>query len=64
MDSRGALARERPIRDENIMADDHQEHLTTTEARAGVTPHVTRYVLVIGTGLVIVAFAIILFVVG
>lgn len=46
------------------MADDHQEHLTTTEARAGVTPHVTRYVLVIGTGLVIVAFAIILFVVG
>ena len=39
-----------------------QEHLTTTEARAGSTPHMTRYILVIGTGLVIVAFAIILFV--
>ena len=40
-----------------------QEHLTTTEARAGSTPHMTRYILVIGTGLVIVAFVIILFVV-
>ena len=39
-----------------------QEHLTTTEARAGSTPHMTRYILVIGTGLVIVAFEIILFV--
>ena len=37
------------------------EHLTTTEARAGSTPHMTRYVLVFGTGLVIVLFAIILF---
>jgi hypothetical protein len=43
---------------------EHQEHLTTTEARAGSTPHVTRYVLVIGTGLVIVLFAIILFAAG
>ncbi|MEO5612699.1 MAG: hypothetical protein ABIT68_08070 [Sphingomicrobium sp.] len=42
---------------------DSQEHLTTTEARAGSTPHMTRYILGIGTGLVIVAFAIILFVV-
>ena len=41
---------------------DEQEHVTTTEARAGATPHMTRYVLAIGTGLVIVAFAIILFV--
>jgi len=41
-----------------------QEHLTTTEARAGSTPHMTRYVLVIGTGLVIVLFAIILFIAG
>jgi hypothetical protein len=40
------------------------EHLTTTEARAGSTPHMTRYVLVIGTGLVIVLFAIILFAAG
>jgi hypothetical protein len=43
------------------MADD-QEHVTTTEARAGATPHMTRYVLVFGTGLVILLFAIILFV--
>ncbi len=41
-----------------------QEHVTTTEARGGSTPHMTRYVLVIGTGLVIVLFAIILFVAG
>jgi hypothetical protein len=43
------------------MADDQREHLTTTEARAGATPHVTRYVLFIGTGLVIALFAIIVF---
>ena len=43
---------------------EHPEHLTTNEARAGSTPHMTRYVLVIGTGLVIVLFAIILFVAG
>jgi len=63
MGLRGALARERSIRDENIMADDQQrEHVTTTEARAGATPHMTRYVLFISTGLVIVLFAIIVFV--
>ncbi len=45
------------------MADDEQ-HVTTTEARAGATPHMTRYVLAIGSGLVIVLFAIILFVAG
>jgi len=45
------------------MADEPQ-HVTTTEARAGATPHMTRYVLVIGTGLVIILFAIILFVAG
>ncbi len=43
---------------------DEQEHVTTTEARAGATPHMTRYVLAIGTGLVILLFAIILFVAG
>jgi hypothetical protein len=59
---RGALARKRSIRDESIMAE--QEHVTTTEARAGSTPHVTRYVLVIGTSLVIILFAIILFAAG
>ncbi|HVG02482.1 MAG TPA: hypothetical protein VM842_06295 [Nitrospira sp.] len=39
-------------------------HLTTTEARAGATPHMTRYVLGIGTGLTIIAFAVILLVAG
>ena len=36
--------------------------LTKTEARQAVTPHITRYVLVWGLGLVIVAFAVIYFV--
>lgn len=38
------------------------EHLSTTDARAGSTPHMTRYVLVWGLLLVIVAFAILLLV--
>ena len=46
------------------MADQHEEHVTTTEARAGSTPHMTRYVLSIGLVLVIVFFAIILFSAG
>ena len=41
---------------------DEEEHVTTTEARAGATPHMARYVLVIGTGLVILLFGIILLV--
>ena len=41
-----------------------QEHLTTNEARAGSTPHMTRYVLIIGTTLVIILLAIIVFVAG
>lgn len=41
------------------MRDDQQEHLTTTEARGGTTPHVTRYVLGIGLALVIVLFILI-----
>ena len=39
-----------------------EEHVTGTEARAGATPHVARYVLGIGLVAVIVIFAIILFV--
>jgi hypothetical protein len=35
---------------------------TTTEARAGSTPHVTRYVLTVGLILVVVIFAIIVLV--
>ena len=38
------------------------EHVTTTEARGGSTPHMTRYVLGIGLALVIVIFAVILLV--
>jgi len=41
------------------MSDERPEQVTTTEARAGATPHMTRYVLTIGLGLVVVAFAII-----
>ena len=44
--------------------DDQPEQVTTTEARAGYTPHMTRYVLTIGLGLVVVLFAIILLVAG
>ena len=43
---------------------DPQEHVTTTEARAGATPHMTRYVLMIGLVLVVAIFAIILLVAG
>ena len=46
------------------MADEQPEHVTTTEARAGATPHMTRYVLVFGTALVVILFAIILLVSG
>ena len=40
------------------------EHVTTTEARAGATPHVTRYVLGVGLLLVVAIFAVILLVAG
>jgi hypothetical protein len=35
---------------------------TTTEARAGSTPHMTRYVLTVGLLLVVVIFAVIVLV--
>ena len=38
------------------MAED-RIHLSKTEARAGVTPHVVRYVLAISLLLVVIAFA-------
>lgn len=41
------------------MVNEPQEHVTTTEARGGATPHMTRYVLVIGTALIIGLFALI-----
>jgi hypothetical protein len=40
------------------------EHVSTTEARAGATPHVTRVVLGVGLLLVIAIFALILLVAG
>lgn len=39
---------------------DESIHLDTDDARAGATPHMTRYILGISLVLVIVAFAIIL----
>ncbi|MEG3178113.1 hypothetical protein U1872_17865 [Sphingomonas sp. RB3P16] len=39
------------------MADDDQIEVTGQEARAGATPHVTRYVLAISLTLVVVIFA-------
>ena len=44
------------------MQDDHPEHLTGTKARAGTTPHVARVALIGGLSLVILIFAIILFI--
>jgi hypothetical protein len=41
---------------------DHEPHLTTEEARAGSTPHVTRHVLVWGLLLVVAIFVILLFI--
>ena len=36
------------------------EHISTTRARAGTTPHMTRYILAWGTGLVVVIFLLLL----
>ena len=44
--------------------DDDSPHLTETQARAGSTPGVARHVLVWGLILVVVGFALILFIAG
>ena len=44
------------------MPDEPTEHVTTTEARQGATPHMTRYVLGIGLTLVVILFALIVLV--
>ena len=36
------------------------DHISTNDARAGSTPHMTRYILGWGLGLVVVAFAILI----
>lgn len=41
------------------MSNERPEQVTTTEARAGATPHMTRYILGISLALVVVLFAII-----
>lgn len=46
------------------MQNDPPEHLTGTEARAGTTPHMARVALIGGLTLVVIIFAIILFVAG
>jgi hypothetical protein len=40
---------------------ENEPHLTRTEARAGQSTHVTRYVLPISLALVVVLFVVILF---
>ena len=42
--------------------DQEPDHIDTTRARGGTTPHMTRYILVWGLGLVIIIFLILLFV--
>ena len=41
---------------------DDEPHLSTTKARGGTTPHMTRYILPISLGLVVVIFLVILLV--
>jgi hypothetical protein len=40
--------------------EDGSPHIDTTRARAGATPHMTRYILPISTGLVVIIFALLL----
>jgi hypothetical protein len=40
--------------------DEGETHIDTTSARGGATPHMTRYILPISLGLVIVAFVLLL----
>ena len=42
------------------MDQEPEQHISTTEARAGSTPHMTRYILSWGLGLVVVAFVVVL----
>ena len=40
--------------------DDAEQHISTTDARAGATPHMTRYVLGFGLTLIVLIFLLIL----
>jgi hypothetical protein len=44
------------------MMADEEIHRSPTEARAGTTPGIVRYILLISTGLLVTAFAVILLV--
>jgi hypothetical protein len=39
---------------------DDNQHIGKTEARAGTTPHMTRYILPISLAMVVIIFALIL----
>jgi len=41
--------------------DEREQHIDTTSARAGSTPHMTRYILPISLALVVILFALLLF---
>jgi hypothetical protein len=41
--------------------DEGEQHIDTTSARGGSTPHMTRYILPISLGLVVLAFVLLLF---
>ncbi len=41
--------------------DEREKHIDTTSARAGSTPHMTRYILPISLGLVVLVFVLLLF---
>ena len=41
--------------------DEGERHIDTTSARAGATPHMTRYILPISLALVVGAFLLLLF---
>jgi hypothetical protein len=40
-----------------VATDDREVHISTEKARAGATPHVTRYVLSISLLLIVIFFA-------
>jgi len=42
--------------------DERERHIDTTRARAGQTPHMTRVILPLSLGLVVIIFLIILYV--
>ena len=39
---------------------DEREHIDTTRARGGTTPHMTRYILPISLGMVVIIFLLLL----